>query len=244
ARPRVSPLIPSHNDRRHYMKNQTLLTALALALPLALAQAPAQARDLTVVNFGGADCDAQNAAFIEPNDMETAKKVIAVAYNGEQSKVKAMVQSNNVVWDVVEVETGDLGRGCDEGLYENIDWSTIVNKGDMVRGALKYCGVGTFVWSTVLAYNAEALKTPPTGWADFWDVKKFPGKRGLRKGAHYNVEFALMADGVPPQDVYKALATPEGVDRAVKKLDEIKPYVQWWEAGAQPPQMLSAGDVV
>ncbi len=226
------------------MKNQTLLTALALALPLALAQAPAQARDLTVVNFGGANGDAQNAAFIQPYEKETGKKVIPVAYNGEQAKVKAMVQSKNVVWDAVEVETGDLGRGCDEGLYENIDWGTILNKADMVRGALKYCGVGTFVWSTVLAYNADTLKTPPTGWADFWDVKKFPGKRGLRKGAHYNVEFALMADGVPPQDVYKVLATPEGVDRAFKKLDEIKPHVQWWEAGAQPPQMLSAGDVV
>ena len=226
------------------MKTRALTTALALAIPLALLQAPSHARDLTVVNFGGANGDAQNVAFIQPFEKKTGKKVIPVAYNGEQAKVKAMVQSNSVVWDVVEIETSDLGRGCDEGLYENIDWSTILNKGDMVRGALKYCGVGTFVWSTVLGYNAETLKTPPNGWADFWDVKKIPGKRGMRKTAHYNVEFALMADGVPTQDVYKVLSTPEGVDRAFKKLDELKPHIQWWEAGAQPPQMLSAGDVV
>ncbi len=101
------------------------------------------------------------------------------------------------------------------------------------------------MWSTALAYNADKLKTAPTGWADFWDVKKFPGKRAMRKGARYNTRIsALMADGVPPKDVYKVLATEEGPeDRAFKKLDELKPYIQWWEAGAQPPQILVAGDV-
>jgi putative spermidine/putrescine transport system substrate-binding protein len=88
------------------------------------------------------------------------------------------------------------------------------------------------------------LKTPPTTWADFWDVKKFPGKRGMRKGARYNLEFALMADGVKPADVYKVLATKDGAERAFKKLTELKPSIQWWEAGAQPPQFLVAGDVV
>lgn len=227
------------------MKSHTLLTAMAVAVPLALLTTPSvHARDLTVVNFGGANGDAQEAAFIKPWEKETGKKVIPVAYNGEQAKVKAMVQSNNVVWDVVEVETGDLGRGCDEGLYEDIDWASIIDADDMVDGALMYCGVGTFVWSTVLAYNTDTLKTAPTGWADFWDVEKFPGKRGLRKGAHYNLEFALIADGVPVDKVYETLSTPEGVDRAFAKLDELKPHIQWWEAGAQPPQMLTAGDVV
>ena len=66
----------------------------------------------------------------------------------------------------------------------------------------------------------------------------------MRKGARYNVEFALMADGVKPADVYKVLATKEGAERAFKKLTELKPNIQWWEAGAQPPQFLVAGDVV
>jgi len=106
------------------------------------------------------------------------------------------------------------------------------------------CGVGFFVWSTVLAYNADKLKSAPTGWADFWDTQKFPGKRGLRKGAKYTLEFALLADGVPTSDVYKVLATPAGVDRAFAKLDKLKANIQWWEAGAQPPQLLASGDLV
>ena len=66
----------------------------------------------------------------------------------------------------------------------------------------------------------------------------------MRKGARYNLEFALMADGVKTADVYKVLATKDGADRAFKKLTELKPNIQWWEAGAQPPQFLVAGDVV
>ena len=210
----------------------------------ALLSLGAQAKDLTVVNFGGANGNAQKVAYVQPFEKATGHRVIGVEYNGEQAKVKAMVEAGKVTWDVVEVETGVLTHGCDEGLYEKIDWSRIGPKSDFMPEAVTDCGVGTFVWSTVLAYDASKLKTAPTGWADFWDVKKFPGKRGLRKQALYNLEFALMADGVAPKDVYKLLATKAGVDRAFKKLDELKPHIQWWEAGAQPPQFLVAGDVV
>jgi putative spermidine/putrescine transport system substrate-binding protein len=154
------------------------------------------------------------------------------------------VETKKVTWDVVEVESPDVARGCDEGLFEKLDYARIGAKSDFVPAAVTECGVGIFVWSTVMAYNGDKLKTAPTTWADFWDVKKFPGKRAMRKGARYNVEFALMADGVKPGDVYKVLSTKEGADRAFKKLSELKPNIQWWEAGAQPPQFLVAGDVV
>ncbi|AJX31395.1 bacterial extracellular solute-binding family protein [Burkholderia oklahomensis C6786] len=204
----------------------------------------AAARGLTVVNFGGANGAAQEIAFNRPFEVETGVKVQAIAYNGEQAKVKAMVEAKHVDWDVVAVESGDLGRGCDEGLYEKLDWSKIARKSDLISVAPQACGAGIFIWSTALAYDADKLKVAPTSWTDFWDVRRFPGKRSLRKGARGNLEFALMADGIAPKDVYKVLATKAGQDRAFKKLDELKPNIQWWEAGAQPPQFLVAGDVV
>ncbi|SEB08834.1 ABC transporter substrate-binding protein [Paraburkholderia sartisoli] len=214
------------------------------AFALALGSAQVMAAELTVVNFGGANGDAQKVAFNAPFEASTGTKVTAVEYNGEQAKVKAMVEAKHVNWDVVEVESGDLGRACDEGMYEKLDWSKIAKKSDLVPESPQTCGVGFFVWSTAMAYNADKLKTAPASWADFWNVQKFPGKRGMRKGARYNLEFALMADGVAPKDVYKVLGTKAGQDRAFKKLDELKPNIQWWEAGAQPPQFLVAGDVV
>lgn len=199
---------------------------------------------ITVVNFGGANGNAQKKAYIEPFEKNTGSKVVGVEYNGEQAKIKAMVETKKVTWDVVEVESPDLARGCDEGLFEKLDYSKIGNKADFSPAAIQECGIGVFVWSTVMAYNADKLKTAPVTWTDFWDVKKFPGKRAMRKGARYNVEFALMADGVPVQDIYKVLMTKEGTERAFKKMAELKPHIQWWEAGAQPPQFLVAGDVV
>ncbi|PJI97767.1 putative spermidine/putrescine transport system substrate-binding protein [Acidovorax sp. 69] len=219
---------------------KSLIACASLAACLALPSFAQQ--QLTVVNFGGANANAQKKAFYEPYE-KLGNKIVAVEYNGEQAKVKAMVETKKVTWDVVEVESPDAARGCDEGLYEKLDYSKIIPKADLLPAAVNECAVGIFVWSTVMAYNGDKLKTPPTSWADFWDTKKIPGKRGMRKGARYNLEFALLADGVKPADVYKVLVTKEGADRAFKKLTELKPNIQWWEAGAQAPQFLVAGDV-
>jgi putative spermidine/putrescine transport system substrate-binding protein len=198
---------------------------------------------ITVVNFGGANANAQKVAYYEPVAKEGVK-VTAVEYNGEQAKIKAMVETKNVTWDLVEVESPDVARGCDEGLFEKLDYNRIAPKADLLPSAVTECGVGIFVWSTVMAYNGDKLKKAPTSWADFFDTTKIPGKRGMRKGARYNLEFALLADGVKPADVYKVLATKDGAERAFKKLTALKPNIQWWEAGAQAPQFLVAGDVV
>ncbi len=222
------------------MKLKPLMMAIAacVCLPV-LAQS-----QLTVVNFGGANGAAQKKAYFESFEKSGAGKITQVEYNGEQAKIKAMVEAKKVTWDVVEVESPDVNRGCDEGLFEKMDWAKVGNKADFQPAAVHECGVGTFVWSTVMAFDGDKLKTAPTSWADFWDTKKIPGKRGMRKGARYNLEFALMADGVKTADVYKVLATKDGADRAFKKLTDLKPSIQFWEAGAQPPQFLVAGDVV
>ncbi|TXH88623.1 MAG: ABC transporter substrate-binding protein [Pseudomonas sp.] len=218
------------------------LTALSVSV---LAAGLAQANDLTVVSFGGANKDAQVAAFYKPWEKSSGTRLVSGEYNGEMAKIKAMVSSGSVSWNAVEVEGAELARGCDEGLFEQLDPAQIgLNPEDFIDNAIQPCGIGFLVYSTVLAYNSSKLDGAPTSWADFWDVNKFPGKRGLRKLAKSTLEFALMADGVAPGEVYDVLATKEGQDRAFAKLDQIKPHIQWWEAGAQPPQFLAAGDVV
>ncbi|WP_020559769.1 ABC transporter substrate-binding protein [Thiofilum flexile] len=203
-----------------------------------------QAQALTVISFGGASGDAMKKAYYDPFIAQTKTELTPGDYNGEFAKIRSMVETGNVSWDLVEMESPDLTRGCFEGVFEPLDWDKLGIKDQLMESAVNKCGAGVFVWSTVLAYDGEKLKEAPSSWKDFWDVQKFPGKRGLRKGAKYTLEFALQADGVPAEEVYTVLATPEGVDRAFKKLDELKPHIQWWEAGAQPPQWLVAGDVV
>jgi putative spermidine/putrescine transport system substrate-binding protein len=223
-------------------KGCMLLAALllaALAVP-----GSGQARDLTIVSWGGAYQAAQRQAYFEPFMKASAGKLLEEEYNGEMAKIKAMVEINNVTWDVVQVEAPELVRGCEEGLFEKIDWAKVGGQKQFIPAAVKTCGVGTIVWSVILAYDGDKIKSGPKSWADFWNVKKWPGKRGLRKGAKFTLEIALMADGVAPAKVYDVLGTKAGQERAFKKLDALKPNVQWWEAGSQPPQWLASGDVV
>ena len=141
--------------------------AAGIALVLAAAALPSLAQtQITVVNFGGANANAQKKAYYEPIE-KNGVKVVAVEYNGEQAKIKAMVEAKKVTWDVVEVESPDVARGCDEGLFEKLDYSKIGAKGDFLPAAVSDCGIGIFVWSIVMVYNGDKLKDGPKTWADF-----------------------------------------------------------------------------
>ncbi|MGD8297121.1 MAG: ABC transporter substrate-binding protein [Desulfobacterales bacterium] len=210
------------------------------------------AESITVTSFGGAFSNSQIEAYQKPFAAKTGVTVNAEVYNGGLAEIRAQVQADNVTWDVVDLEKQDLTAACDEGLLEPIDWSTLSPapdgtppEKDFIPGALQECGVATIVWTTIVAYDDTKFPgEKPTKLADFFDIKKFPGMRGISKRPVVAMEFALMADGVPPADVYKVLSTPEGLDRAFKKLDSIKKNLIFWEAGAQPPQMLADGEVV
>ncbi|MCP2039612.1 putative spermidine/putrescine transport system substrate-binding protein [Neisseria sp. HSC-16F19] len=200
-------------------------------------------RDLTVASWGGIYQDAQREIYFKPFSELSGKPLLDESYDGGYGVLQAKVQAGNPNWDVVQVEAEDLERGCTDGLFEKLDWDKIGGRDKFFDDAVSDCGVGSIVWSTALAYDANKLQDGPKSWADFWDVNKFPGKRSLRKGPKYTLEFALLADGVSKDELYNVLSTPEGVDRAFKKLDELKPHLIWWEAGAQPLQFLASGEV-
>lgn len=224
------------------MASGKFTAALAVAAGLAAA-APAAARDLTVVGWGGASQAAHRAAYFEPFAQARGIRIVEDSYNGGLAKIQAMVETGTVTWDAVMVEDPELLRGCEGGLFEELPWDRLGGREAFIEGAASDCGVGSYVWAMVLAWDGKALKDEPKTWADFWNVERWPGKRGLRKGAKFTLEIALMADGVPPAEVYRVLATEEGIERAFAKLDALKPHIQWWEAGAQPPEWLAAGDV-
>lgn len=218
------------------------MPAKFLALTVLLCS-PAWGQALAVANFGGANGKAQSAAFLKPFAREQKIEVTGVEYSGGLDAIRGMVQDKRVTWDVVEVESTDLKTGCESGLFERFDRSTLPHASLLLPGAVQDCGVGAFVWSTIMAFDASRFKESPRKWADFWDVQRFPGKRGLRKGARYNLEIALMADGVSRRDVYAMLATDQGVTWALNKLEQLSPHIVWWESGAQPPQRLASGEV-
>ncbi len=226
---------------------KTLLIVTTALTALGLTQASAQ--EINVVSWGGAVGAAQMEAWHKPYMAETGVKINSLDADNPATPIKAQVDSGNVTTDIADVEPSDLTRLCDEGLLEVLPLDELPDgpdgtkaREDFIEGGLYDCGVGVLVYSTMIAYRSDKLEGVASS-ADFFDLQKFPGKRGLRKGAKFALELALMADGVAPADVYTVLATPEGVDRAFAKLDTIKKDVIWWEAGAQPPQLLADGEV-
>lgn len=228
-------------------KSKTLAVAAVGSL-LALG---ASAQTLTVTSWGGAYTKSQTAVMHEPFTAKTGIKILSEDYNGGLAEISAQVKTNNVKWDVVDVELADALRGCDEGLFEKIDASKLPKgddgsdaKADFLPGMVNACAIANISYANVVAYDkSKTGANPPTRLEDYFDLKKFPGKRGMKKEPNVNLEWALMADGVAPADVYKVLSTPAGVDRAFKKLDTIKSQVVWWSAGAQPAQLLASGEV-
>ncbi len=209
---------------------------LCLALPAAAAG------ELTVISFGRADRAALAEAYFEPFAKATGIAVKTFSYDGQVTELTQMVHAGAPVWDVMQVESRTLEQGCRQGLFEKLDAARVPAATDLIPGALSQCGVGIFTWAQALVYS-DQLRDGPHSWADFWDIRKYPGKRGLRRSAKYTLEIALLADGVAAKDVYSALATEAGVQRAFRKLDKIRNNTVWWEAAAQPGALLAAGVV-
>ena len=197
--------------------------------------------ELVVVSYGGSYQAAQRKAFFQPFAQRFDVTVLEKSWNGDFDTLRAMVESGDVTWDVVGVDAYMVLRGAAEGLLEKIDYSRMPND-DLVPEAVHEYGVATAFYSTVLAYNTDrysGTNAHPVGWSQFWDVQSFPGPRTLRNDPVANLEIALLAAGVPRDEIY-----PMDVDRAFASLDRIKQDVTvWWEAGAQPAQLLAAGDV-
>ena len=223
-----------------------------LGLGLWLLGASAAAQTLTLVSYGGSYGRSVEQAWVEPFMAETGIEVRMEDYNGGLAQIRAQVETGNVFWDVVDLTTPDAVRACDEGLLEFVmlaDLPTAADgtpaSEDFLPDSRSECSGGGLVSATIVAFNNQQFPdAPPSRLEDFFDLERFPGRRGMRRVPIANLEFALLADGVPINEVYATLDTEAGIARAFAKLDTIKDEIVFWEAGAQPPQMLADEEVV
>jgi putative spermidine/putrescine transport system substrate-binding protein len=207
---------------------------------------------LVVATWAGAYGRAQASAMFRPYSDAARTDVRIAQYDGGIDGLRQQVTTRHYTWDLVDLELPDAIAACGAHLLDAIDTKSLpagLNdlppQSDFVDGALTPCWVGSVVYAQVIAfapkdYEGEKPKTAQ----DFFDVKRFPGTRGLRRASpKFNLELALLADGVKPVDVYATLQTQDGVKRALAKLDTIRPFVVWWNAGGEPIQMLDNSTV-
>ena len=190
-----------------------------------------------MVGWGGAWEEAMKTAFGDPFEKETGIKVVYTSPI-DFGKMKAMVESGNVEWDVSQAGFFRILPAAKAGIIEPIDYS-IVDKSLLAPGAARKYGCGGEYEAVVIGYRTDVYKEKPVGWKDFWDVEKFPGPRGMYKGVFYTMEAALMADGVAMDQIY-----PLDEERVFRSLDRIKPHVgAWWRSGSQSQTLIQNREV-
>jgi len=204
---------------------------------------PAAAQQLTIVSFGGSYQEGQSKALFQPAAKALGITIKEETYTGI-ADLRLKVKAGAVTWDIVTSGSGTAARAGVEGILEKLDYK-VIDVSSFLPGTYQdYC-VGGDVFSTVLAWNTKTYgEKGPQSWADFWDVKKFPGKRAYRKAVPGAIEPALMADGVPPEKVYEVLSAPGGIERAINRIKELKSHIAvWWSSGAQHAQLMKDGEV-
>jgi putative spermidine/putrescine transport system substrate-binding protein len=191
---------------------------------------------VTWVDGGGAYHDAVQKGVLDGWQSETGNKIVSQA-GTDNAKLRAMVESNRVVWDVYNGDN-TWGTDSDAKWLVPLDY-TVIPKNQIIDGFSSKYRVANMIYSVQLAYNTQKIKQAPTGWADFFDLQKFPGKRAVMDYSAGGIfEIALLADGVAPDKLY-----PLDLDRAVRKLQTIKNQLVFWQSGAQSEDLIGSGEV-
>jgi len=235
------------------------LTKLFLALSFALS-VTTSAFAVVAVSWGGAYTESQKLGYGDPTAKKLGITIDWVDYSGGLSEIKAQKEAGKITWDIIDVFAFDTINGCDEGIFVEFDFDkdfpaapdgTPASE-DFFAPMPSECAVGNILYSWNYAYNKNNVKGTPKTIKDFFNTKKFPGKRAIYKSALTNLEIALAADGIKPgkggAKIYEALETEKGVQRAMDKIKALCTDPQggcvFWSAGAQPPELLMSGEVV
>jgi putative spermidine/putrescine transport system substrate-binding protein len=227
--------------RRGELDRRDLLRGLAAAGLVAIApgvgSAQAQAREVVVVNWGGDATKHFTTAWLDPFTRDTGIRTVMDGSGPSEGKMKAMVDSRRVTWDVVDTGSGTMLQ-IGSRYFESIDYS-IVDRTKVPQGFAWEYGIANYLFSYVLAYDRSKFRDRvPTSWADFFNFRDFPGKRTIRKDIQGTLEVALMGDGVPKDRLY-----PIDVPRALNKLRRHKNDIIFWPSGADSQTLLREGEV-
>lgn len=223
--------------RARLLKGALVASAALLTGVWSGSSAVAQEGEITVASWGGAYQDAQREAWFNPT-AEALGITIKEDTTSGIADIRAQVMSGAVTWDLVQQGANTCILLEREGLLEPLDYSQMDVDG-VPEDVKSEHWIGNLVYGTVLGWRKDAWDgKEPTGWADLYDFETFPGTRSMRRNPQYNLEAALLADGVAPEDIY-----PIDVERAFKKLEELKPHiVSWWPSGAASAQMVVDGE--
>jgi putative spermidine/putrescine transport system substrate-binding protein len=223
---------------------------LSIGLIVCLGTLPARAEQpsLTIATWGGSYQNAQQKALFDPFEAVTGIRIDTQLYTGGIAALQ-----EDPVPDIIDMTMDDALLACEQSLLQKFDWPEILAPSpdglrpqkDFIAGAITPCGVAHLTYSTLIAFDERAFTgEKPQTIGDFFDIQRFPGKRGLRKQPSAVLEWALMTEGVPINQIYDLLSTDRGMRLALRRLDSIRDHIVWWEDPGEPEALLRSGQVV
>jgi putative spermidine/putrescine transport system substrate-binding protein len=216
---------------------------MLIALGLGGHQAASAQEVVRIVTFGGSYEDFLKQEVAEEFEQETGIRVVLDSWTLNMAEVRAMVEANSVTADLFVGDPWDAVSGCQEGILEEIDPSFLGDLSDLRDGAVQPCGIGSHLFTITFTWDTERTPNPPTNIAGFFDPESYPGKRSLTSRLYTTFEYALMADGVPNDEIYEVLRQPDGIERVFKVLEPMKDQIIWWNAAQLSVTTLAEGEV-
>ena len=198
-------------------------------------------------SWGGAYQAAQRQAYIVPYQEQFGIDIVEESPM-EYAKIRAMVETQNFSWNVIDVGGRALWAEIAVDSLAPLDMSIVDNRNHVGTVRTVYGGGGGITWSTVLAYNTDVYPdNPPTSWADYFDRDKFPGRRGVRdayRGSWLMAGLALHPDWLDDPTLRQRLGQPTEADIQdyLDFWDQNKPDL-FWHTGSDCPQMLISGEL-
>ncbi|MEB8431364.1 extracellular solute-binding protein [Cocleimonas sp. KMM 6892] len=204
--------------------------------------------ELTIATWGGSYENAQQTALFQPFEVATGTLVNTQKYSADLA-----ILNSDLLPDIIDMTLGDALIACDKKLIHKLDYKQILikdkkhknPKSDFVKHSILPCGIAHLSYSTLIAYDErEFTGEKPQTISDFFDIKRFPGKRALNKSPSDILEWALIAEGVPIDQIYDLLSTERGMRIAFRRLDSIRDEIIWWDNPKQAASLLSTGKAV
>lgn len=228
-------------NRRDFMKKTAVAAGiLAGTGPLVLlprkGQAAADKGPIVFCTYGGPYGENMQKHVIDPFTRKTGIEVIRTS-TPKFANVKAMVDTGNVEWDVVDAEGRLFHRGLERDLFTPLDWDVVGHREDLVSGGAQPAGAANVFYHIVLAWHKSRYnrENAPQSWADFF---RFPGKRTTRNEGYETLEMSLLGDGVTPEALY-----PLDVERGLKKLSAVKKDIIFWANTKMALDLLVSNEV-
>jgi len=192
---------------------------------------PASAEDLVVATFGGTFVENSKKCHAAAFEKATGATVKYVLGSSVQTAAKLRAAGGRAEFDVAYMDSQIVKQAKAEGLLQPLEPAKIAGWNDLYDASKDKDSywVSMMFAGTIITYNTNLVKAPPTSWADLWKPE-WKGKLAIpdisgTSGQQFLMAAARLNGG-----------SVENIDPGFEAIKRLKPNVQMMYT--QPDQII------